>query len=78
MALAGLPMFTHGECVQKDNTSAEPPVHNPVGFATEHSEETAEVKKPTEKEQKEALMKDPTTLLAALLRGEVDIDDVRI
>jgi hypothetical protein len=75
MSTADLPMFTHGECVWKDSTeeSTVEPV-NPVGFA--NTEEPSEKK--SDKELKEAFMKDPITMAAALLRGEVDIDDVTI
>lgn len=79
MVTHNLPMFTYGECVWKDTTSEADTTH-PVGFidTAETTEPVVEEKKPTVKEQKEALMQDPTTLLAALLRGEVDIDDIRI
>lgn len=73
MSTAQLPMFTYGECVWKDKV--EGPTQgetNPIGFAP--SEEGSKTK--TEKEIKDAILADPITMTAALLRGEVDIDDI--
>lgn len=71
MSAAELPMFTYGECVQKEESDYTP-IKQTIGF--EAPEESSEKK--SDKEIKEALMKDPITMTAALLRGEVDIDDV--
>ena len=76
MVVKNLPMFTYGECVWKDKV--EEPTQgetNPVGFAVPEEEP---VEKKSDKEIKDAFMKDPITMTAALLRGEVDIDDVTI
>ena len=73
MSTAGLPMFTYGECVREE-TSNDAPVNEPIGFKA--PEESSEKK--SDKEQKEAVLKDPITMFSALLRGEVDIDDVTI
>lgn len=77
MSVRGLPMFTYGECVWKDKV--EEPTQgetNPIGFSAEAEEENTEKK--SDKEQKDAVLKDPITMFSALLRGEVDIDDVTI
>ena len=71
MSTAGLPMFTYGECVQTEPETA--PVDNLIGFKAEEEEKP---KDKTDKEIKEAYLKDPITLAASLLRGEVDIDDI--
>jgi hypothetical protein len=63
-------MFTYGECVWKETSESE---SNPVGFVTPEAEP---VKDKTAKEIKDALMQDPITMTAALLRGEVDIDEL--
>ena len=73
MSAAELPMFTYGECVQKEYTESVPN-NQTIGFVA--PEESSEKK--SDKEQKEAVFKDPITMTAALLRGEVDIDDVTI
>ena len=75
MSREGLPMFTYGECVQKEFTE-DVSVNTPVGFAPPEEEKATKDK--TDKEQKEAILKDPITMFSALLRGEVDIDDVTI
>lgn len=72
MSRAELPMFTYGECVQKE-TSDFTPDNTPIGFAAPEEEQP---KDKTDKEIKDAYLKDPITLTASLLRGEVDIDDI--
>ena len=75
MSTNNLPMFTYGECTWEDKV--EGPTQgetNPIGFTD--SEEPEQPKAKTDKEQKEAVLKDPITMFSALLRGEVDIDDV--
>lgn len=74
MSTASLPMFTYGECIQKDSDEQPAPVTQPIGFAPAEEEEKPGDK--TDREQKEAVLKDPITMFSALLRGEVDIDDV--
>lgn len=72
MVVRNLPMFTYGECTWKEES---PKLEaNPIGFAPE--EEETKSKEQTEKEKKEAVLADPITMTAALLRGEVDIDDI--
>lgn len=71
MSSANLPMFTYGECVWKEEADTTPTTQS-IGFQPEV--ETPKDK--TDKEQKEAYLKDPITLTASLLRGEVDIDDI--
>ena len=77
MVSRNLPLFTYGECVWNDKpTNTSQSKTHPIGFA-DSTEQTSEPdKKPTDKEIREALMQDPITLCASLLRGEVDIDDV--
>lgn len=76
MSTAGLPMFTYGECVQRKQDDDTPSNTIPIGFASV-TDTTVEPTKPkTDKEVKEAYLADPITMTAALLRGEVDIDDV--
>ena len=74
MVVRNLPLFTYGQCVWKDTDSVKPSEAHPIDFKAEAKED--EDKDPTNKEQKEAYLKDPVTLTAALLRGEVDIDDI--
>ena len=76
MSASCLPMFTYGECVWKDKYEGpQQGETNPIGF-TQPEEEVTEKK--SDKELKDMFMKDPITMTAALLRGEVDIDDVTI
>jgi hypothetical protein len=73
MSRAELPMFTYGECVWSDKVEESTQNEtNPVGFAP--PEESTEKK--SDKEVKDLIMKDPITMTAALLRGEVDIDEL--
>ena len=75
MVIKNLPMFTYGECVWNDKV--EEPTQgetNPVGFSA--PEEEAPTEKKSDKEVKDLIMKDPITMTAALLRGEVDIDEL--
>lgn len=80
MVVRNLPLFTYGQCVWKDADSVKPSEAHPIGFQAEADKDKDEnedkLKGPTNKEQKEAYLKDPVTLTAALLRGEVDIDDI--
>lgn len=75
MSTANLPMFTYGECVWKEESSVvtEPTL---IGFKPEDTSEEKQVDEKTKKEIREAYLKDPITLTASLLRGEVDIDDI--
>lgn len=73
MVVRNLPMFTYGECVWKKEEQSEPSAQ-PIGFKPEEEQP----KDKTDKEAKEAVFKDPVTMTAALLRGEVDIDDITI
>jgi hypothetical protein len=74
MGTHNLPMFTYGECVWKDKV--EEPTQgktNPVGFVPAEEESS---EKKSDKAVKDAIMADPITMTAALLRGEVDIDEL--
>lgn len=71
----GLPMFTYGELVWKNKTEDSDTGETiQMGFAP--PEEPEQSKETTAKEQKDAVLKDPITMFSALLRGEVDIDDI--
>ena len=75
MVKRNLPMFTYGNCTWvSSDADDERPTTNPVGF----TDNTENEKQPTDKEAKEAVLKDPVTLFSSLLRGEVDIDDINI
>lgn len=74
MVKRNLPLFTHGNCTWvPSDSNDEKSITNPVGFTDTENE-----KQPTDKEAKEAVLKDPVTLFSSLLRGEVDIDDINI
>lgn len=77
MSTAELPMFTYGECVKTELPDSTPS-GSPIGFKAPEDEQNKENtdKEKTDKEVKEAMFKDPITMTAALLRGEVDIDDI--
>lgn len=75
MARGELPMFTYGECIQKEPAEPAPVSDTPIGFAAPEEEKP---KDKTDKEIKDAIMADPITMTAALLRGEVDIDELTI
>ena len=81
MAEDGLPMFTHGSLEWKPNSDKEetkPPIgFNPPteGVTSEAEPKEVEEKQPTSEEAKEILRSDPIMLCAALLRGEVDVDE---
>ena len=75
MSREGLPMFTYGECIQKEQDE-DIPSSAKIGFTP--PEEPEQPKEKTDKEQKDAVLKDPITMFSALLRGEVDIDELSI
>lgn len=74
MAEDGLPMFTHGSLEWKPNSDKEE-TKPPVGFSPP-TEDVAPEAKPTDAEIKEAILQDPSKMISALMRGEVDIDEV--
>jgi hypothetical protein len=70
MSKNNLPMFTYGECLYKvEEVPTEQETH--IGF-----EAPAEDQKPTDQEKKDTLLADPIMMCAALLRGEVDVDEL--
>lgn len=73
MAQDNLPMFTWGECVYKEEQPTTTETH-PLGFVVDETHD--EEKKPTDGEIKEQQLADPVMLCAALIRGEVDIDEL--
>ena len=75
MSTANLPMFTYGECVWKEEPE-EVVTTEPIGFKPEDTSEEKQVDEKTKREIRESYLRDPITLTASLLRGEVDIDDI--
>jgi hypothetical protein len=74
MAEDGLPMFTHGSLEWKPNSDKEE-TKTPIGFNPLAEADTPETK-PTDAEIKEAILQDPSKMISALMRGEVDIDEI--
>ena len=74
MAEDGLPMFTHGVLEWKPNSDDEE-TKTPIGFNPLTEDDTPETK-PTDAEIKEAILQDPSKMISALMRGEVDIDEI--
>lgn len=74
MAEDRLPMFTHGVLEWKPNSNKEG-TQTPIGFNPTPEDDTPEAK-PTDAEIKEAILQDPSKMISALMRGEVDIDEV--
>ena len=74
MAEDGLPMFTHGSLECKPNSDNEE-TKTPIGFNPPTEDDTPEAK-PTDAEIKEAILQDPSKMISALMRGEVDIDEI--
>ena len=64
-----LPHFTIGSLATKAETPVEKT--NPIGFVEEQSED-----KLSDKEKAEAVLKDTASTISALLRGEVDFDEL--
>lgn len=71
MSKNNLPMFTYGECLYKVEDVPTTAQETPIGF-----EAPAEDKKLTDQEKKDELLADPVMMCAALLRGEVDVDEL--
>lgn len=78
MAEDRLPMFTHcslewkpnsGKCEDYEKTKTS------IGFNPTPEDDTPEAK-PTDAEIKEDILQDPSKMISALMRGEVDIDEV--
>lgn len=74
MAEDGLPMFTHGSLEWKPDSDKEE-TKSPIGFNPPTEDVTPEAK-PTDAEIKEAILQDPSKMISALMRGEVDIDEI--
>ena len=72
MSKANLPMFTWGQCEWVSSTSE--PAHNPIGFESKPEEV---IKEPNDKEELEHILRDSASTISALLRGEVDFDDIK-
>lgn len=74
MAEDGLPMFIHGSLEWKPNSDNEETT-TPIGFNPPTEDDIPETK-PTDAEIKEAVLRDPSKMISALMRGEVDIDEI--
>lgn len=79
MSTASLPMFTYGECVWKSEEDNPKIVPAPIGF---QADETHEAKHKDETqmsdvERMNAILQDSASTISALLRGEVDFDDIK-
>ena len=74
MAEDRLPMFTHGSLEWKPNSDKEG-TKTPISFNPPIEDDTPEAK-PTDAEIKEDILQDPSKMISALMRGEVDIDEV--
>ena len=74
MAEDGLPMFTHGSLEWKPNSDKEE-TQTPMGLNAQSEDGTREAE-PTDAEIKEAILQDPSKMISALMRGEVDIDEI--
>lgn len=74
MAEQGLPMFTYGVLEWKPNKSIDAQT-NTIGFTDTTDEPPIEEKK-SDKEEKAQTLTDMTSTVSALLRGEIDIDEI--
>ena len=72
MAEDGLPMFTHGTLVWHRNKPEDP--KHPLGFSPE---ETPVDKEQSDREKLDAILSDTASTVSALLRGEVDFDEIK-
>lgn len=69
-----LPMFTWGVCELVESKSATQ-VQPRIDFVVPEEKEEEE-DKPTDKQIREALISDPITLASALIRGDLDYDEI--
>lgn len=79
MSTANLPMFTYGECVWKSKEDNPKIVPAPIGFQADATDE-AKHKDETQMsdvERMNAILQDSASTISALLRGEVDFDDIK-
>ena len=75
MSKHSLPMWLHAECVHKEDPVATS-APQPIGFTADTV--VAEPEKAlSDKELKEQLLQDTASTISALLRGEVDFDDIK-
>lgn len=78
MSKHSLPMWLFAECVHKEENYA--PTTPPIGFqADPDSDETdkAAEKELSDRELRDQLLSDTASTISALLRGEVDFDDIK-
>ena len=80
MAERELPMFTYAECERTytGEECDEAPVETPIGFRPpeEKTEEKTE-EQMSDMEKMDRLLSDTASTVSALLRGEVDFDDIK-
>lgn len=78
MATNELPMFLWGQCVKEEPETLPPAPKTSIGFV-----DTAEVKEDTpeekvsDREAMEKVLQDTASTISALLRGEVDFDEIK-
>ena len=77
MAVNELPMFLWGQCVREEPERPKDPPQNPIGFAETSEPETTPEEKISDREAMEHLLQDTASTVSALLRGEVDFDDIK-
>ena len=76
MSRRALPMWLHAECVHKEDPEpvSEP---NTIGFVQADTTKHTEEKTLSDKELREQVLQDTASTISALLRGEVDFDDIK-
>ena len=74
MAEDRLPMFIRGYLEWTPNSDKEG-TKTPIDFNLPTEDDAPEAK-PTDAEIKEAILQDPSKMISALMRGEVDIDEI--
>ena len=80
MAKCELPMFTYAECerTSDDDEYDEPTVEIPIGFhLPEGKTEEKTEEQMSDMEKMDRLLSDTASTVSALLRGEVDFDDIK-
>lgn len=71
-----MPLFTYGRCEWVSSDKENTDTVNPIGF-TANEETSGTIKEKSDKELFEELLKDSASTISALLRGEVDFDDIK-
>ena len=76
MAKCELPMFTYAECerTSDDEECDEAPVEIPIGFRPPEEKPEEQM---SDQEKMNKILSDTASTVSALLRGEVDFDDIK-